>query len=329
MLSGTPSPPKAGRSADKFALLPTRVAEGRRPAHRILGILCGTDHSTAMIWDLLDARFPGTAGWVVTNHGVKQWLDGAVSLLHLHGPAGCGKSVIAATIVDHLASTVVSPTTSLSYFFVDYRTPCSTATILSTMLAQLLAQSSEAYAEAEAFFGLPEEKTGVSSDVQFHQCPWEDNVRWVNYRDSGVLTRALQAATRHFRRNYVVLDGIDELERHEGLDSLFASLGALDWGRTRVLVIGRPVNPDRFEFPQKIPQGCTYCCCPISAHPDDIRHYAIKTTENLASRLSGGETLPEPLSSHALESTADLLASSRKCVQSLPTFPTRESSTRC
>ncbi|KAL8284663.1 hypothetical protein RB600_009197 [Gaeumannomyces tritici] len=217
VLSGRPqASPTWQPSATKIpALIPIRIPKQLRPGHRILDALCTTDHSAARALDLLAARCPGTADWVLTDHsGVKDWMQGNHKVLHLSGSSGCGKSVIAATIVNHLAQKATSPTWSLCYFFIDPRVPCNPTTILGTLLAQIMAQSLQAYSMAEKVFALPEVENDNRTTTALrsrHDTPDDETVRWVSYKDPQVLAKILRAAMQSFSKNHVVIDGINHL----------------------------------------------------------------------------------------------------------------------
>ncbi|KAL8405589.1 hypothetical protein RB596_004455 [Gaeumannomyces avenae] len=316
LLSGRhQTPPSRHPSANKFsAFLKIRVPEQARPGHRILDALCTTDYSTARALDLLDARCPGTADWVLTHHnGVKDWLQGSHQLLLLSGPSGCGKSVIAATILSHLAQKVTSPTWSLCYFFIDPRVPCNPATILGTLLAQVMAQNIQAYSVAETRFALPgmENDKGSTAALQTrHSTPDGESVRWVDYKDPQVLAEILRAAMQSFAKNHVVIDGINHLApSHQS--ELLRLLCTLDWECTKILIMSRPIEKETFRLQEWVAPEWEYNCCSISASSDDLRIFVKRTTDKLAHEKSTGQVFPQPLLPELLEATADAVAESK------------------
>lgn len=315
VLSGTPQVPPARRpSTTKFsAFITVRIPEQSRAGHRILDALCSADHSTARALDLLDAKCPGTTDWVLTDHdGVKDWIQGTHQLLHLMGSPGCGKSVIAATIVNYLAQKATSPTWSLCYFFIDPRVPCNPTIILGTLLAQIMAQSLQAYSAAEALFALPEEKVdGTTTALQSrHSTPDGETVRWVNYKDPNVLAEILRAAMQSFSKNHVVIDGINHLPSDHQTE-LLRLLCTLDWERTKILIMSRPVESETFRIQDWVGQKWEYNCCSISASSDDLRIFVKRTTDQLAHQQPSGQALRQPLLPEFLEATANAVAESK------------------
>ncbi|KAL8294727.1 hypothetical protein RB600_000601 [Gaeumannomyces tritici] len=316
VLSGRPqASPTWQPSATKIpALIPIRIPKQLRPGHRILDALCTTDHSAARALDLLAARCPGTADWVLTDHsGVKDWMQGNHKVLHLSGSSGCGKSVIAATIVNHLAQKATSPTWSLCYFFIDPRVPCNPTTILGTLLAQIMAQSLQAYSMAEKVFALPEVENDNRTTTALrsrHDTPDDETVRWVSYKDPQVLAKILRAAMQSFSKNHVVIDGINHLPpSHQS--ELLRLLCTLDWERTNILIMGRPIELETFRLQNCVAQKWEYNCCSISASSDDLRIFVKRSTDKLAQQQSSGQMLPQPLLPEFLEATADALAESK------------------
>uniref|UniRef100_A0A0B7JWZ5 NACHT domain-containing protein n=1 Tax=Bionectria ochroleuca TaxID=29856 RepID=A0A0B7JWZ5_BIOOC len=48
-------------------------------------------------------RHPGTGAWLLDKHFFRSWCAGSSRHLWLHGLAGCGKTVLSTTVLDHLA----------------------------------------------------------------------------------------------------------------------------------------------------------------------------------------------------------------------------------
>ncbi|KAJ5675371.1 Pfs NACHT and Ankyrin domain protein [Penicillium macrosclerotiorum] len=60
-------------------------------------------------------RHEGTGVWLLENDVFQSWHSGPRQHLWLHGLAGCGKSVLSTTVLDHLAQEIGS--IALSFFF--------------------------------------------------------------------------------------------------------------------------------------------------------------------------------------------------------------------
>ncbi|KAK4166291.1 putative vegetative incompatibility protein, partial [Cladorrhinum sp. PSN259] len=67
-----------------------------------------------------EKRHHGTGEWFTNSDAFLEWKSGSRRHLWLHGLAGCGKTVLSSTILDHLHSDEIDSTVCLSFFF-DFR----------------------------------------------------------------------------------------------------------------------------------------------------------------------------------------------------------------
>jgi len=70
-----------------------------------------------------EKRHQGTGNWFLTSSAFREWKSGSRRHLWLHGLAGCGKTVLTSTILDHLRAARNGPPDScvcLDFFF-DFR----------------------------------------------------------------------------------------------------------------------------------------------------------------------------------------------------------------
>jgi hypothetical protein len=65
-------------------------------------------------------RHQGTGTWLLDSPAFQEWQSGSRQHLWLYGWAGCGKTVLATTVLDHLLSSDIH--TTLSFFF-DFNDP--------------------------------------------------------------------------------------------------------------------------------------------------------------------------------------------------------------
>lgn len=85
-----------------------------RHTDKIKGWLCPTDPSTNLN-HARRLRHEGTGVWLLENPVFQSWYSGSRRQLWLHGLAGCGKTVLSTTVLDHLAKG--SDGLLLSFFF--------------------------------------------------------------------------------------------------------------------------------------------------------------------------------------------------------------------
>lgn len=64
-------------------------------------------------------RHKGTSSWFLESQPFKEWKTGIRQNLWLHGIPGCGKTVLSATIINHL-NQQLDPSHALIYFFFDF-----------------------------------------------------------------------------------------------------------------------------------------------------------------------------------------------------------------
>ena len=67
-----------------------------------------------------EKRHKGTGTWFLTSAAFLEWKSGSRRHLWLHGLAGCGKTVLTSTILDHLRDTQTESCVTLDFFF-DFR----------------------------------------------------------------------------------------------------------------------------------------------------------------------------------------------------------------
>jgi predicted ATPase len=67
-----------------------------------------------------EKRQEGTGNWFVTSTAFLEWKFGSRQHLWLHGLAGCGKTVLTSTILDHLHDARPDSCVCLDFFF-DFR----------------------------------------------------------------------------------------------------------------------------------------------------------------------------------------------------------------
>ena len=84
--------------------------------HRIYDWLKPPDFSTNLN-KAQSERHKGTGTWFLENEQFNKWKSGACRFVWLHGIPGCGKTVLSATIIEHLNQQSPSSHILLAFFF--------------------------------------------------------------------------------------------------------------------------------------------------------------------------------------------------------------------
>ncbi|KAL8792240.1 MAG: hypothetical protein Q9195_005196 [Heterodermia aff. obscurata] len=146
---------------------------------------------------------PGTGEWFVNGSYFEQWRTAPNSFVWLHGSAGCGKSILSSTIIDHVQANHVIPTKSaLVYYYFDFNDSMKqkVANFMSSILADLCAQAND-----------------LPGPVQQLYLKCNNGHREPLLSD---LVSVFLAAVPLFTAVYVIIDALDECptkddERHE------------------------------------------------------------------------------------------------------------------
>lgn len=97
-------------------------------------------------------RHPGTGSWFLESLLFKKWKSETLRHLWLHGIPGCGKTVLSATIIDHLQH--LDPSRVVLYFFFDISDidKQSLDKLLRSLVAQLYSKCENSRKELEKLF---------------------------------------------------------------------------------------------------------------------------------------------------------------------------------
>ncbi|KAL1614633.1 hypothetical protein SLS54_009603, partial [Diplodia seriata] len=143
----------------------------------------------------------GTGSWFLENPVFLQWKSTNNSILWLHGHAGCGKTVLASTVIEHLMSEAdrVPNRIILYYYFTfnDTRT-LSQSSLMRSLVNQLCHKDGRTMKDLQ----------GLRSRTSGSQ-PSDDS-----------LSEVFNSMTSHFKHTMIILDGLDEVERQNRPDVL-------------------------------------------------------------------------------------------------------------
>src|SRR5438876_200367 len=153
---------------DRFNRLETRLFRPAGGRERLLDWLKAvfTDDE----WEAaLHSRTPGTCGWILQRRQFRSWLSSAngtdqMKILWIHGPPGFGKTVLCASIVEHLQNE--NPARVAHFFCVsDNEAKRQPFAIVRSWVAQMVRQNQEALEAAEEAYHGKEGRLATISDI--------------------------------------------------------------------------------------------------------------------------------------------------------------------
>ncbi|KAM5521098.1 hypothetical protein FOXYSP1_14988 [Fusarium oxysporum f. sp. phaseoli] len=214
-------------------------------------------------------RHPGTGAWLLNSPAFQEWKLGTRQHLWLYGLAGCGKTILSTTILDHLQS---DTHTTLAFFF-DFSDPRKQRLedLLRSLAIQLCHTGNEAARRLDSLF--------TSHDDGRRQ------------PDTTALSAYIDTMIRITGKVFVIIDALDECTTREELLHWIRGLAS---SNAQILVTGRPEAEFQGEIPRSFDErNCVFL--DKKAVNADIRSYVEATLEQrsdflekkLCSRLLG------------------------------------------
>jgi hypothetical protein len=148
----------------------------------------------------LKKRLEGTGSWFLQSELFQEWKNGKRQFLWLHGIPGCGKTILSATIMEHLRQTAaVEPSLVTLEFFFDFSDTDkqSLNKLVRSLIAQLYSACPDSRAELDGVF---------SSHKEGNRQPTEKSI-------FGTFSRMLN----HVRKVQIAIDALDECETRKDL----------------------------------------------------------------------------------------------------------------
>lgn len=139
----------------------------------------------------LEKRHKDTGLWFIRSEAFQTWKSQPNSFLWLHGIAGCGKTVLSSTIIEHLKSDIKQDQLLL-YFYFDFNN--SNKQTLENMLRSLMSQLYQAQPEARSLLDELWRSQGNGSDQLSKQS----------------LSSTLLDMLRKVHNTSILLDALDE-----------------------------------------------------------------------------------------------------------------------
>ncbi|KAM5521104.1 hypothetical protein FOXYSP1_14994 [Fusarium oxysporum f. sp. phaseoli] len=172
-------------------------------------------------------RHPGTGTWLLDSSAFQEWKLGSRQHLWLHGLAGCGKTILSTTILDHLLQ--ADTHTTLAFFF-DFSDPRKQKLedLLRSLAVQLYYTGNEAASRLDSFF---------SSHDDGRRQP-----------DTNALSACVDTMIETAGKAFIIIDALDECTAREELLQWLKHLASR---QAQLIVTGRP----EVEFQSAIPRS--------------------------------------------------------------------------
>ncbi|KAF6796411.1 hypothetical protein CSOJ01_13193 [Colletotrichum sojae] len=177
-----------------------------------------------------ERRHAGTGRWLLENATFREWEAGKRQHLWLYGLAGCGKTILSTTVLDHLEETGAYLTLRFFFDFNDTRKQR-----LEDLLRSLAFQLCHIGAEA-----------GTRLNSLFKSC---DEGR--RQPDISALTACVGSMLQSSQKVAIIVDAIDECTTRRELLSWVDGLPrSSDISTTKLIVTGRPEAEFQHEIPR-------------------------------------------------------------------------------
>ncbi|EAQ90491.1 hypothetical protein CHGG_02426 [Chaetomium globosum CBS 148.51] len=167
--------------------------------------------------DACKKKYPGTGLWFIKSPQFSTWLQTANSFLWLKGFAGCGKSVLSSTIIQHtLRHRRSNPAIGIAFFYFTFNDDAKqdTSAMLRALILQLAPQ-------------LQLHTTTTTTNNKDALLPrLHQNYRGGTPPDPALLDTLHQLITR-FDDVYIILDALDESPRHKHREDLLQALAEM------------------------------------------------------------------------------------------------------
>ncbi|KAH7207384.1 hypothetical protein DER44DRAFT_867319 [Fusarium oxysporum] len=199
-------------------------------------------------------RHPGTGAWLLNSPVFQEWKLGTRQHLWLYGLAGCGKTILITTILDHLLQLDTYTTLAFFFDFNDARKQ-KLEDLLRSLAIQLYHTGNEAVRRLDSLF--------TSHDDGRRQ------------PDTNALSVCVDTMIQIAGKVFVIIDALDECTAREELVQWLKHLASR---KAQLIVTGRP----EIEFQSAIPQSFDKLNCvqlDKNVVNGDIRSYVEATLE--------------------------------------------------
>ncbi|OAA61406.1 ankyrin repeat-containing domain protein [Cordyceps fumosorosea ARSEF 2679] len=229
--------------------------------------------------DLIARRHPNTGRWLLESAEFQRWLETPGAAMFCPGIPGAGKTILAASVVDHLLSDVqAGDGIGAAYIYLNFRRhdDQKLAHLLASLVKQLAQQDALAI-EALKSMHSTHEKNDTHPSVNELE------------RLLGVIVYSPS-----FQRVFVVVDALDECQTVESCRAKFISMLSKlgQAGKVNVFATSRPSPEIQNAFPQS-----STIVLDIRAADEDVHAYLDGNLEELPNCIKNNTSLQDQIKS--------------------------------
>lgn len=158
-----------------------------------------------------------TGRWFIDSDDYAKWKVEPHSIYWLHGILGCGKTILASTIIDDLSKGCEPSLSTLAYFYCSDRQDC--AQILRSLLRQLASQSRECLEMLAALYFVHD--------------------KGLKHPSRAALSTCLRSMVGLYGTTFIVLDALDECKSRGELMDLIENIDSWREADYHILVTSR------------------------------------------------------------------------------------------
>ncbi|KAI3572137.1 hypothetical protein IWW34DRAFT_824444 [Fusarium oxysporum f. sp. albedinis] len=173
-----------------------------------------------------ERRHPGTGTWLLNSPAFQEWKLGSRHHLWLYGLAGCGKTILSTTILDHLLQ--INTHTTLAFFF-DFNDPRKQKLedLLRSLAIQIYHSGNEATRRLDSLFTSHDDGRGQP--------------------DTNALSACVDTMIQTSGKVFIIIDALDECTAREDLLQWLKHLASR---KAQLIVTGRPEADFQREIPR-------------------------------------------------------------------------------
>lgn len=241
-----------------------------RQRHRLIMDWLSVDDFPAQHSDLIGRRQADTGLWFLDSSEFTEWVNGTSKTLFCPGIPGAGKTIMAATVVDHLLNTVRSPDVGVAYVYCNYKRQAEQTVqyLLAALLKQLVHDR-------------PSLARPLSSLYDNHQ----NKGTKLSLKET---LSALKSALASHSTVYVVIDALDECPTQGGTRKQLLKFcrELQEQADMRLMATSRHISEIVEEF-KDVPS------LEVRASDSDVKRYVAGQIEHLARCVTADAQLQE------------------------------------
>lgn len=161
--------------------------------------------------DSISRRQPGTGKWLLQSPEFKTWVEQEKQTLFCHGIPGTGKTILAATVVDHLSNQFNDGKVGIGYIYFNFRRQHEQN--VRNQVASLLRQLTQSWPAPS-----------LPSDAL---CLYNKHEERGTRPSLNELSQTLQLVAHSYSRVFIVIDALDEFQSPASRAAFLTELFAL------------------------------------------------------------------------------------------------------